>query len=52
MESVENESETRSHISSIDYQKEKINGKAPPSERSSKKLGLYDPYNLYTQRPK
>ena len=43
MESVENESETRSHcdshISSIDYQKEKINGKPPPSERSSKKLG-------------
>ena len=51
MESVENESETRSNTSSIDYPKEKVNGKPPPSERSSKKLGLYDPYDLYTVIP-
>ena len=45
MESVENESETRSHSSAIDYQKEKTKIKEPPSKESSKKWSLNDNTN-------
>lgn len=51
MESVENESETRSHSSSIDYPKEKINSKPAPSKESSKKLGLNSSYEIVLYRP-
>ena len=40
MESVENESETRSHSSAIDYQKEKMQSKEPPRKESSKTWNL------------